>query len=280
MMGTNNCHIKVEQATTNDSDELRTMSSVSSSFEKTDKMFLEFGEDLNNTMGESSSVGDNSGDVHSHLNSWSWSDTFTPMVPGMEKPISPHDCFFMFDFNDQAMNEFVEHQMLTSFKEFKGDCHKHFKKYSDLEEARANPLHILVGRMEDWHFLCDYYMSRSFLMSLYILATRQTQPYNHRIGSKSFLQRQHELAEQQDESIDHVELFKKTHIQAGMFVLQAAENVHLSRQPGYSKGLGWRSKPKSRKTVSAGNSSTLCSQSTIEPQLRVELDEVKRAIEE
>ncbi|KAA0048685.1 CACTA en-spm transposon protein [Cucumis melo var. makuwa] len=211
MMETNNCHIKVEQATTNDSDELRTMSLVPSSFEKTDKMFLKFGEDLNNIMGGSSSVGDNSGDVHSHLNSWSWSDTFTPMVPGMEKPISPH-CFFMFDFNDQAMNEFVEHQMLTSFKEFKGDCHKHFKKYSDLEEPCANPLHILVGRMEDRHFLCDYYMSR--------------------------------------------------------------------RQPGYSKGLGWRSKPKSRKIVSAGNSSTLCSQSTLEPQLRVELDEFKRAIEE
>uniref|UniRef100_A0A9I9EIS6 CACTA en-spm transposon protein n=1 Tax=Cucumis melo TaxID=3656 RepID=A0A9I9EIS6_CUCME len=47
--------------------------------------------------------------------------------------------FFVLDFNDQAMNTFVEHQMLTIFKEFRGDCHRHFKKYSDPEEARANP---------------------------------------------------------------------------------------------------------------------------------------------
>uniref|UniRef100_A0A9I9EA32 CACTA en-spm transposon protein n=1 Tax=Cucumis melo TaxID=3656 RepID=A0A9I9EA32_CUCME len=33
------------------------------------------------------------------------------------------------------MNRFVEHQMLTTFKEFRVDCHRHFKKYSDLEEA-------------------------------------------------------------------------------------------------------------------------------------------------
>ncbi|KAA0053338.1 CACTA en-spm transposon protein [Cucumis melo var. makuwa] len=38
--------------------------------------------------------------------------------------------FFMLDFNDQAMKRFVEHQMLTSFKEFKSDCDRHFKKSS------------------------------------------------------------------------------------------------------------------------------------------------------
>uniref|UniRef100_A0A9I9EKM0 CACTA en-spm transposon protein n=1 Tax=Cucumis melo TaxID=3656 RepID=A0A9I9EKM0_CUCME len=37
------------------------------------------------------------------------------------------------------MNRFVEHQMLTTFKEFRVDCHRHFKKYSDPEEALANP---------------------------------------------------------------------------------------------------------------------------------------------
>uniref|UniRef100_A0A9I9E997 CACTA en-spm transposon protein n=1 Tax=Cucumis melo TaxID=3656 RepID=A0A9I9E997_CUCME len=61
---------------------------------------------------------------------------------------------FVLDFNDQAMNRFVEHQMLTIFKEFRADCHRHFKKYSDPEEARANPPNALVGRDEDWHFLC------------------------------------------------------------------------------------------------------------------------------
>ena len=30
--------------------------------------------------------------------------------------------FFVLDYNDQAMNRFVEHQMFTSFKEFRGNC--------------------------------------------------------------------------------------------------------------------------------------------------------------
>ncbi|KAA0036191.1 CACTA en-spm transposon protein [Cucumis melo var. makuwa] len=63
---------------------------------------------------------------------------------------------FVLDFNDQAMNGFVEHQMLTTFKEFRADFHRHFKKYSDPEEARANPPNALVERDEDWHFLCDH----------------------------------------------------------------------------------------------------------------------------
>uniref|UniRef100_A0A9I9EGK7 CACTA en-spm transposon protein n=1 Tax=Cucumis melo TaxID=3656 RepID=A0A9I9EGK7_CUCME len=57
--------------------------------------------------------------------------------------------FFVLDFNDQAMNRLVEHQMLSTFKEFWGDCHRHFKKYSDHEETRVNPPNILVGRDED-----------------------------------------------------------------------------------------------------------------------------------
>ena len=50
-------------------------------------------------------------------------------------------------------------------------------------------------------------------------AARQKQPYNHNNGSKSFLQRQHELAEQRGQSIDYMELFKKTHIRGDTFVL-------------------------------------------------------------
>ncbi|KAA0052152.1 CACTA en-spm transposon protein [Cucumis melo var. makuwa] len=102
------------------------------------------------------------------------------------------------DFNDQAMNMFVEHQMLTTFKEFWTDCHRHFKKYSDPEEARANPPNALVGRDEDWHFICDHYISHAF-----------------------------QLAERKGESVDRVELFRETHVRAGTFVSQAAEDVHM-----------------------------------------------------
>ncbi|TYK00334.1 CACTA en-spm transposon protein [Cucumis melo var. makuwa] len=57
--------------------------------------------------------------------------------------------FFMLEFNDQAMNRFVEHQMLSTFKEFRGDCHWHFKKYSNHKKACANPLNLLEGCDED-----------------------------------------------------------------------------------------------------------------------------------
>ncbi|TYK29279.1 CACTA en-spm transposon protein [Cucumis melo var. makuwa] len=106
--------------------------------------------------------------------------------------------FFVLDFNDQAMNRLVEHQMLSTFKEFWGDCHRHFKKYSDHEETRVNPPNILV----------------------------------------------------------------------------------LGRQPGYSKGLGWRPKPKARKMRTASSSSMSCSQSTErEIQLQAKLDKALEQIE-
>ncbi|TYK20900.1 CACTA en-spm transposon protein [Cucumis melo var. makuwa] len=86
---------------------------------------------------------------------------------------------FVLDFNDQAMNRFVEHQMLTIFKEFRADCHRHFKKYSDPEEARANPPNAL-----------------------------------------------YELVERRGKPVDRVELFRETHVRAGTFVSQAAEDAH------------------------------------------------------
>uniref|UniRef100_A0A9I9EGI9 CACTA en-spm transposon protein n=1 Tax=Cucumis melo TaxID=3656 RepID=A0A9I9EGI9_CUCME len=51
--------------------------------------------------------------------------------------------FFVLDFNNQAINRFVEHQVLSTFKEFWDDCHRHFKKYTNPEEARANPSNLL-----------------------------------------------------------------------------------------------------------------------------------------
>ncbi|TYK21553.1 CACTA en-spm transposon protein [Cucumis melo var. makuwa] len=268
------------------------------------------------------------------------------IAPGAEKPISPHAVrfsqaigvcvrktfpvrclkwtdvgreyievvkgdlqrLFVLDFNDQAMNRFVEHQMLTTFKEFRADCHRHFKKYSDPEEARANPPNALVGRDEDWHFLCDHYISRAFQeQSRTNKAARQKQPYNHSSGSKSFLQRQYELAERRGQPVDRVELFRETHVRAGTFVSQAAEDAHnqmlelqsqpipegsqplsedeicdqvLGRRPGYSKGLGWGPKPKARRTASASSSSTSCSQSTQkEIELQAKLHEALERIE-
>uniref|UniRef100_A0A9I9EHK8 CACTA en-spm transposon protein n=1 Tax=Cucumis melo TaxID=3656 RepID=A0A9I9EHK8_CUCME len=237
------------------------------------------------------------------------------IAPGAEKPISPHvvrfsqaigvcvrktfpvrclkwadvgreyievvkgdlQRLFVLDFNNQAMNRFVEHQMLTTFKEFRADYHRHFKKYSDLEEARANPPNALP--------CIPGAISRS----------------------KSFLQRQYKLAERKGESIDRVEVFRETHVRTGTFVSQAVEDAHnqmlelqsqytpegsqplsedeicdqvLGRRPGYSKGLGWGPKLKTRRTASASSSSTSCSQSTEkEIELQAKLHEVLERIE-
>ncbi|KAA0036190.1 CACTA en-spm transposon protein [Cucumis melo var. makuwa] len=138
-------------------------------------------------------------------------------------------------------------------------------------------------------------------------AARQKQPYNHSSGSKSFLQRQYELAERKGEPVDRVELFRETHVRAGTFMSQAAEEAHnqmpelqsqptlegnqplsedeicdqvLGRRPGYSKGLGWGPKPKARRTASASSSSTSCSQSTEkEIELQAKLQKALERIE-
>ncbi|TYK21878.1 CACTA en-spm transposon protein [Cucumis melo var. makuwa] len=140
----NNSHIKLNQATMNDNDESRTVSSFFISFKETDASFLEFDDELNNA-GRSSLVGDNLElEKYVHKNG----KISIIVVPGAEKPISAHAirfsqdiAFFVLDFNDQAMNRFVEHQMLTSFKEFKAKKVEEVKvmieqQRVELEEAK------------------------------------------------------------------------------------------------------------------------------------------------
>lgn len=139
-----------------------------------------------------------------------------------------------------------------------GDCHKHSKKFNDPKQARVNPSNKLVNRLDDWHFLCAHYLSCQFSGDLHLLifldvtsfllfvcnilivcmqeqsrtnkAARAKQPNNHRCRSKSsFLELQHELIEQRDQPVDHVELFRETYAnKSGQFILQAAANVHVS----------------------------------------------------
>ncbi|KAA0065420.1 gamma-aminobutyrate transaminase POP2 [Cucumis melo var. makuwa] len=101
-------------------DTLCTMSSFLNGFDKTDAMFLKFTEDLNNPMEGSSSVGDNS------VCYLRWTD----VVENTSR-------------SSRATYRFVEHQKLNTFTGFRGNCHRHFKKYRDSEEACANPPHIL-----------------------------------------------------------------------------------------------------------------------------------------
>ncbi|TYJ98632.1 CACTA en-spm transposon protein [Cucumis melo var. makuwa] len=163
------------------------MSYSHNNFLETDAMFLEFEDDLDNDLVEGlSSMGDYAGlssqpsatptprrrvqfqllelERHVAVNG-RISMTITPRA---EKPISSHAvrfsqvigmcvrstfpiCCLKWVDVDREYIEVVKGdlQMLTTFKEFRADCHRYFKKYSNLEEAHANPLNILVGRHED-----------------------------------------------------------------------------------------------------------------------------------
>ncbi|KAA0059826.1 CACTA en-spm transposon protein [Cucumis melo var. makuwa] len=104
--------------------------------------------------------------------------------------------------------------MLTMLKECRGQNNSHFKKFDDLEQAHANLPPRFSNQVQNWHFRCDYYL------------TRQFQSYNYNNGAKSFLQRQDELAKQQSHLIDRVELLKETHTWGGQFISQADVDAH------------------------------------------------------
>ncbi|TYK09603.1 CACTA en-spm transposon protein [Cucumis melo var. makuwa] len=334
---------------------LAIMSYRRSNFMKTDDMFFQFEDDLdNNIVGGSSSVGDNTAESSSQQT------TPTPrkraqsrllelerhvaingripmtIAPGAEKPISLHAVrfsqaigvcvrktfpvrclkwvdvgreyievrLFVLDFNDQAMNRFVEHQMLITFKEFRATV-------IDISKSTTTRRRLMPTHQTHWLDVMRIDTSSATIISAEQSwtnkAARQKQPYNHSSGSKSFLQRQYELAERKRESVDRVELFWETHVRAGTFVSQAAEDAHnqmlelqsqptpegsqplsedeicdqvLGRRPGYSKGLGWGPKPKARRTASASSSSTSCSQSTEnEIELQAKLQQALERIE-
>ena len=60
-------------------------------------------------------------------------------------------------------------------------------------------------------------------------AVRVQQPYNHKSGTKSFLQQQVELTELHGRPVDRVKLFKETHAcSSGDFISPTVENAFVS----------------------------------------------------
>ncbi|TYJ96003.1 gag protease polyprotein [Cucumis melo var. makuwa] len=145
------------------------MTSFSSSFEETDALYLEFGDEFNNA-GGSSLMGKSLVErtqpfptprrrrqtrlleLERHVNKNG--KILMTIAPGR---------FFVLDFNDQEMNRFVEHQMLTSFKKFKGDYYRHFKKYKDPEQAHA--IHLSLSSSTSGHGESSAYLEIAFLSS-------------------------------------------------------------------------------------------------------------------
>ncbi|KAA0048547.1 CACTA en-spm transposon protein [Cucumis melo var. makuwa] len=275
-----------------DGDEQFTMSSFSSNFDEIDAIFLEFTEDLNNLAGGSSSMDNNLGTTqpsptprrraqsrllelerYVHTNG----KILMSIASSMEKPISPHVVRL-----SQAIGMCIRNTFSIccirwadvgrEYIEASRATYRHFKKYNNSEETRANPPHILVECMEDWYFLYAHYISRAFQeqsrtyklldrSNFTIITTGRSHFYNGNTSSSS--------KESQPTSDGSQPLSRD----------EICETV-LGRRSGYSKDLGWGPKPKFRKMDSTRNATTLCSQSTVKLQLWVELDEAKQAIEE
>ncbi|KAA0061255.1 CACTA en-spm transposon protein [Cucumis melo var. makuwa] len=94
-------------------------------FQWIDAMFLEFAEDLNSPTGGSSLEDENlaattqpsltpSPKRRGQSQLLEWTDIGREYIEVVKDDLH---CFFVLDFNDQAMNRFVEHQILSTFKE-------------------------------------------------------------------------------------------------------------------------------------------------------------------
>ncbi|KAA0056817.1 CACTA en-spm transposon protein [Cucumis melo var. makuwa] len=211
-MGINTCHMQA--TTTNYSDEPCIMSSSypCNNFLETNAMFLEFADDLDNLTGGSLLVGENSVGSSSqppmtptlkrrvqsrfleleHYVAANGRILMT-IAPGAEKPIFPHVVRF-----SQAIGVYVRKTFLVCCLKWVDVGREYIEvvkvdlqalqKVQDPEEARANPPNLLEQSQ----------MNK---------VARQKYSYNHSNGSKSFPQRQHELAAQREEPVDRVELF-------------------------------------------------------------------------
>ncbi|KAA0059980.1 CACTA en-spm transposon protein [Cucumis melo var. makuwa] len=104
--------------------------------------------------------------------------------------------------------------MLTTFKEFRADCYRHFKKYSDPEEARANPPNILhelaekkgelVDRMElfwEIHVRVGTFMSQAAKNAHNQMLELQSQPTP-----------EIELQSKLNEALERIEVQDRNHV--------------------------------------------------------------------
>ncbi|KAA0063205.1 CACTA en-spm transposon protein [Cucumis melo var. makuwa] len=132
----------------------------------------------------------------------------------------------------------------------------HFKKYNDLEEARANPPNVLVGRHEDWHFLCDHYMCIPGI----IIAAGQSCFYNDSTSS---------LSKKGSRSIVW-SCFEKHMFESGR-PCRRSQRMCIIKCWNSSPSLPQKGpKPKARKTTSASSSTTSWSQSATEREIQIQ----------
>ncbi|TYK20270.1 CACTA en-spm transposon protein [Cucumis melo var. makuwa] len=253
-------------------------------FLETDAMFLDFTNDLDNLTGGSSSVGDNSFNGRISMT----------IATGMDKPISlyvvrfsqtigmcvrktfPVRClkwtnvgreyievvkgdlqwFFVLDFNDQAMNRFVEHQMFNTSKSFRATITDTLK--STATPRRLVPTHKTYKNRQYNRFhveaITDDRIRLLDRSNLTIIAVGQSYFYN---DSMSSLRKEGSQSTVWSCSDKHT-------FEMGCSCPRLGGYALLGRQPSYIKGLGWGPKSKACKTTSVSSSTTSCPQSIVE----------------
>ncbi|KAA0065368.1 CACTA en-spm transposon protein [Cucumis melo var. makuwa] len=110
---------------------------------------------------------------------------------------------YLFNFNAKKCNTVLDTSSIGDTSGVQGAEPPPFKKFNDPEQARANPLQI------------EQSGARLALLLRPLPHSMISGVLERSSGSKSFLQRQHKLAEQRGHPIDNVELFRKTHAQGG-----------------------------------------------------------------
>ncbi|TYK02142.1 CACTA en-spm transposon protein [Cucumis melo var. makuwa] len=205
-----------------------TMSSFLSGFEETDALFFKFDDAFNN-MGGSSFVGDT-------------------LASRVEKPISLHVVLF-----HNTIGVCMRDTFLVCYLKWANVPPEYIEVvnqdtlrwsrtlYRDPKQTRANSTHRLVGRLEDWYFLCDHYLSRAFQeqsrtskATSSSLATIVAVPSHFYNDNPSSLNNEKQMLELQSQPT-----LKGSQ---PLFRDEICEIV-LGRRSDHSKGLGWRHKP-------------------------------------
>ncbi|RVW69544.1 hypothetical protein CK203_062823 [Vitis vinifera] len=68
---------------------------------------------------------------------------------------------FALDLTQEHVKKSLEKQLSDSFRNWRCDLHKHFKKFPTVVEAKRNP-HESVSNQEDWDYLCDRFSCEEF----------------------------------------------------------------------------------------------------------------------
>ncbi|KAG6495519.1 hypothetical protein ZIOFF_043344 [Zingiber officinale] len=203
-------------------------------------------------------------------------------------PIGPNAASFMtelglsatFDISFQEGSSSVmketDRLMSARYRDNRSKMHNHYKKLSHLPPAERRQ-HIPIEFCEtqdDWDYLCTLFESEAFQKRSAInVENRGKLPYNHRGGSKSFIQYSYDgddMVRLRDECI------LSQNPEDDIDVLQIADTVCdqvLGTRSGYIRGLGSGLKPV-RSTSSDATSSSRSTNAALRERLESTQDEL------